>query len=103
MIDKYRRLEYLGTPKTIDFNYDLFSESGGQPPKDWGADDVRRWRAQYNVWAAVRKLKDFYLEYRWDVERVEQRRFRRDGFLEKRAEYWKYVVELLIKIDEEMS
>lgn len=103
IIDKYRRLEYLGTPAGIDHNHALFSESGGQPPEDWNARDRQRWQGQYDIWAAVRKLKEFYLECGWDVEAIEQTRFRRDEFLEKRRTHWEQVVEPLRRIDQEIE
>lgn len=103
IIDKYRNLHYLGTPAGIDHNHALFSESDGHPPVDWGETDRRRWRSQYDVWAAVRKLKEVYLECGWDVNALEQTRFRRDEFLERRATYWEQVVEPLRRMDQEIE
>lgn len=35
VINDYRQLNYLGTPEGVDFTDSIFSESGGQPPRDW--------------------------------------------------------------------
>ncbi|KAI0015403.1 hypothetical protein F4780DRAFT_764203 [Xylariomycetidae sp. FL0641] len=100
IIQKYRTLEYLGTPRGIDFNSSLFAESGGEPPRDWGSGDARRWRAQYDVWAATRRLRDIYIECGWDVKAAEQTDFRREEFLRKRDRHWRDVVQPLIAVEE---
>lgn len=103
IIGSYRSLHYLGTPVGIDHNHALFSESGGQPPNDWSEVDRRRWKGQYDVWAAVRELKNIYTECGWDVDASEQTHFRRDEFLEKRSAYWEEIVEPLRRIDQEIE
>ncbi|GAB7349046.1 hypothetical protein MBLNU459_g8012t1 [Dothideomycetes sp. NU459] len=98
MIEDYRRLNYIGGASIgIDFNYDFFSESGGEAPEDFSEREKRIWRAQYDVWAATRKIKDFYLECGWNVDTVEQSEFRREDFLEKRRHYLRDVLEPLIE------
>jgi hypothetical protein len=52
-------------------------------------------QADYDVWHAKRKLADIYLECGWDVNVAEQVRFRRAGFIMRREEYWRDVVEPL--------
>lgn len=99
LIKDYRSLNYLRGPYYMDFNHELFSESGGKPPKGWRGRDVRRWQASYDVWAAMRRLKDMYLECGWDVDTVEQTHFRRDEFLARRQIFWEDVVEPLLQIE----
>lgn len=104
VIEKYQRLDYIARlDEYVDFSSPLFSESGGRPPKDWGPRDALVWEAQYAVWQAVRGIKDIYVECGWDVDKSvrEQGEFRRGEFLQKRAEYWKRVVEPLVEQEEE--
>ncbi|KAK5739016.1 hypothetical protein LTR17_005534 [Elasticomyces elasticus] len=96
LIKEYRSLNYLGAPNGMEFNEELFSESGGEAPADWGLESARRWRMQYDEWFAVRKLKAIYLECGWDPDAVEQIDFRRSEFLQKRGKYWREEVEDVI-------
>lgn len=96
LIDKYRTLEYLGTPPFMELNNDLFPEYGRTPPQDCADEGTRaQYRADYDVWEAKRKLKDLYVEFGWDVDAVEQREFRKEEFVERRERYLKDVVEPL--------
>lgn len=95
LIDKFRSLEYLGTPPFMEFNNDLFLECGRTPPEDWEQRGRMQFQADYDVWHAKRKLADIYLECGWDVNVAEQVRFRRAGFIMRREEYWRDVVEPL--------
>ncbi|KAK5137432.1 hypothetical protein LTR08_009011 [Meristemomyces frigidus] len=96
LINEYSSLNYLGTPEGItQFDDNLFAEYGRQPPDESKEPDCRQFRADYDVWVAVRKLKELYLECGWVVDDVEQPSFRRDEFLEKRANYWTDVVKSL--------
>lgn len=110
LIDRYRRLDYLATPSgQVGFSSPLFADAPldpvtgeAQPPKDWDPVDAIKWRAQYAVWRATRGIKDLYLKSGWDVERREQRDFRRDDFLRKRAVYWAEAVEPLVQAEAEL-
>lgn len=96
LINKYRTLEYLGTPPFMELNNDLFPEYGRTPPEDFSDEGARaQYRADYDVWEAKRKLKDLYVECGWDVGAVEQAQFRREEFVERRERYLKEVVEPL--------
>ena len=72
LIDKFRGLEYLGTPPFMEFNNDLFLENGRTPPEDWDEGAKVQFRVDYDVWKAKRKLADFYIECGWDVNAGEQ-------------------------------
>jgi len=95
LINKYRRLESLGTPPFMEFNNDLFPECGRAPPEDWDEGAKVQFRVDYDVWQAKRKLADIYLECGWDVNAVEQSGFRRADFIARREKYWRDVVEPL--------
>ncbi|KAI4865393.1 hypothetical protein F4820DRAFT_420308 [Hypoxylon rubiginosum] len=103
VIESYRKLRYLATPRGVDFSPALYADSGGQPPRGWSADERRRWEASYAVWEATQKLRDFYLECGWDVDAVEQGGFRLGEFLAKRETYWREVVEPLLRAEEETA
>jgi hypothetical protein len=95
LIDKFRGLEYLGTPPFMEFNNDLFLENGRTPPEDWDEGAKVQFRVDYDVWKAKRKLADFYIECGWDVNAGEQPDFRRAEFITKREKYWRDVIEPL--------
>lgn len=111
LIEHYRRLDYLFTPRwgrgEVDFSSSLFSEAEldpvtgeAQPPEGWTQPgEAEKFRAMYAVWRATRGIKDIYLECHWDTEAREQPDFRRDEFLRKRAVYWANVVEPLIEVE----
>ncbi|KAI1166037.1 hypothetical protein F5B18DRAFT_608333, partial [Nemania serpens] len=104
VIEDYRRLKYLATPRGFDFSPAQYADSGGTPPRGWSADEQRRWKASYAVWEATQKLRDFYLEYGWDVGGdVEQRDFRFNEFLAKREVYVRDVLGPLILAEEEAT
>lgn len=103
LAEDYRRLKSIGTPNGVYFDHEFFSESGGQPPEDYSDVEKRRWKASYDIWAAVHCIKDLYLEFGWDVEATEQTEFRRDEFLERRAMYWEELVIPLLRIEDEMD
>jgi hypothetical protein len=84
LIDKFRGLEFLGTPPFMEFNDDLFLENGRTPPEDWDQGAKVQFRVDFGVWKAKRKLADFYLECGWDVHAVEQPDFRRAEFITRR-------------------
>jgi hypothetical protein len=95
LINKFRSLEYLGTPPLIEFNNDLFLECGRTPPEDWEHRGKIQFQADYDVWHAKRKLADIYLERGWDINIAEKIGFRRAEFITRRERYWREVVELL--------
>ncbi|KAI0486983.1 hypothetical protein F4859DRAFT_467833 [Xylaria cf. heliscus] len=103
IIDDYRKLKHLATPKGIDFSDPSYASSGGVPPKDLRPDEQRRWVASYAVWAATQKLRDIYLECGWDVDAIEQTTFSLDEYLSKREAYWREIVEPLIEVEKERS
>jgi hypothetical protein len=95
LINKFRSLEYLGTPPFMEFNDDLFLECGRTPPEDWENRAKIQFQADYDVWQAKRKLADIYLECGWDVNVAEQSVFRRAEFIIRREKYWRDVVKPL--------
>lgn len=102
---QYRQLHYLGhATTTYEVEHEHSSDSyyatlGRAGPQDQGWNSVAHARhaAAYDVWAAVRGLKDLYLDCGWDVD-VDvgggggQVGFRREEFVEMRERYWKEVV-----------
>ncbi|KAJ8132430.1 hypothetical protein O1611_g1194 [Lasiodiplodia mahajangana] len=103
IIEDYRKLRYLATPRGVDFSPPDFANSRGVPPSGWSVEEQRRWKASYAVWDATQKLRDFYLECGWDVDAVEQKSFNLDEFLARRETYWREVVEPLLRTEEETS
>lgn len=103
VMEDYRRLRYLATPRGVDFSPAEYSDSGGTPPPGWSTDERRRWKASYSVWEATQKLREFYLECGWDVDAVEQMNFRLDEFLAKRETYVRDVLEPLMRAEEETA
>lgn len=101
--DDYRGLRYIGTPNGVYLDHEIFSQSDGQLPEGWPQDEWPRWRASYAVWKAVRGLKAIYLRFGWRTDAVEQTRFDRAAFLEKRAEYWQEIVVPLLELEEQAA
>ncbi|KAK4554478.1 hypothetical protein LTR86_008332 [Recurvomyces mirabilis] len=100
LISKCQQLLYFGTPEGLDFRYEFYHDSGGQPPVDWDAKSQRQWLASYNVWAAARKIRDMYLDCGWNISTSDQPGFRRDELLDRRTAYWAEIVQPLLDIEE---
>lgn len=91
---EYRRLDHLITPHGGVFrNQDHHFVNS--MPDGWSEHEKQRHLASYRTWDAVRKLRDLYVECGWDVDAVEQKNFRRDELIERRARHWVEVVEPL--------
>jgi hypothetical protein len=94
MIDNFRSLHYLGLPPSIDHNNSPYPEYGRNLP-DWNDWDRPNYQAGYDVWEATRRLVDIYLDCGWDVDAVEQHRFRRAEFIARRERHLEDVVKPL--------
>ncbi|KAK4891595.1 hypothetical protein LTR27_009764 [Elasticomyces elasticus] len=102
IVEDYRKLKHIGTGDLMDWDDEETYMSGGIAPVGQGytARDALWYGARYREYIAVHGLKDLYLECGWDVDAVNQTRFRRAEFVEKRQKYWEDVVEVVIKQNE---
>lgn len=85
IINDYRRLHYLAAPGYVDFF--CFVDLPA-PPEHLGESWKQAWLADVAVKRAVGKLKDIQLEYGWNPTTKTQESFRKDGYLERRQQYW---------------
>ena len=61
-------------------------------PEDWPESDRPSYEADYDVWKAIRGLKDIYIDCGWNVDAIEQTNFRREEFIEKQKRHIEDVV-----------
>ena len=61
-INKYRSISYLSTPDSVQIDNILFDSYSRTPPKDWAERECRQYRADYDVYVAVQKLKDMHIQ-----------------------------------------
>lgn len=90
LIDKLRRLHYIIVRLDGDTNHQLFEETHNVGvTENFTEDELRRWvgTEYYRCWQISRELKDIYVDCGWEVDSVEQPRFRRGEFLERRRRY----------------
>ncbi|KAI1115463.1 hypothetical protein F5Y14DRAFT_450034 [Nemania sp. NC0429] len=100
VIEDYKRLRHIAIPDRVEFSSSFFADSGGVPPREWSAREQRSWKRAYDIWEAMQKLRDFYLECGWDMDGdVDQKDFRLDEFLAKREAYMRDVLGPLIEAE----
>ncbi|KAI7336593.1 hypothetical protein KC315_g2678 [Hortaea werneckii] len=90
LIDKFRGLHYIIVRLDRDTKHQLFEETlNVGVTENFTEDELRRWvgTEYYRYWQISRELKDIYVDCGWEVEYVEQPRFRRQEFLERRRRY----------------
>ncbi|KAK5741363.1 hypothetical protein LTR17_004070 [Elasticomyces elasticus] len=99
IVEDYRKLKHIGTGDRMDWDDEETYMSGGIAPIGQGytARDALWYGAQYREYIAVHGLRDLYLECGWEVDAVNQTRFRRAEFVEKRQKYWEDVVEVVME------
>jgi NAD+--asparagine ADP-ribosyltransferase len=96
IIDNYRSLKWLATGERSSFlprwPYIEWPSSGKHPERAH-----QRYQADYDIWKAMRGLKDVYLDCGWNVHAVEQSSFQRNEFIERKKRYIEDVVAPLRK------
>lgn len=116
LTEHYRKLEYLGISmdvQRVEYHHETdtedgwFGQYGREGPLDWNrmaSENVRRkYRASYEIWVAFHLVKGIYINCGWDVDATEQRKFRREEFVERRAKHWAEVVEPLHRAEHLLS
>lgn len=68
-----------------------------------GAGCHELYQAKYNVWKAMRGLKDIYLDCGWNVNTVNQDSFRRSEFIERRRRYLQDVIDPLREMQDRLQ
>lgn len=89
LIDDFRTLNWLVTGDwhglQTEWPWDEF-------PEDWPESDRPGYEADYDVWKAIRGLRDIYLDCGWNIHTIEQSHFRRDEFVERKKRHMEDVV-----------
>jgi hypothetical protein len=102
MIDNFRSLKWLATGDRSGFlpkwPYIEWPSSGKHPERAH-----EKYQADYDLWKAMRGLKDVYLDCGWDVDAVEQSSFRRDELIERKKRYIEDVIGPLRKAEDRLQ
>lgn len=97
IIDNFRSLDWLaaGSLHSLEPEWRYMEMPGA------GSQEL--YQAKYNVWKAIRGLKDIYLDYGWNVNAVDQNSFWRSEFIERRGRYVQDVVDPLRKMQDRLQ
>ena len=95
LLDDFRSLSWLVTSPRYGLQTEWYWK---EFPQEWPESFREGYEADYNVWKATRELASIYIDCGWQVNSVEQSKFRRGEFIKRRKHHLETVVHPLEEI-----